>query len=101
MKRIDNQIIHVFDVDETLVMWDETSYTSNQAIVDELIKAHHRGHFVIVHSAGGVDWAERIVKELGLVSFVDVVMKKASWYWDDKDANEWMQRCYRDGKSEK
>lgn len=46
-------------------------------------------------SAGGGEWAEAVVKALGLEKYVDLVMNKPSWYYDDKEAKDWMgKRIY-------
>ena len=44
-----------------------------------------RDHTIVVWSAGGYKWAEAAVKALGLTKFVDVVMCKPSWIYDDLD----------------
>lgn len=55
----------------------------------EAIKKHKaRGHTIVVWSAGGVDWAEAAVKALGLEQFVDLVVCKPSWAYDDVTAAE-------------
>lgn len=89
---------HFFDVDETLVRWTTIEnypvYVVHNPTIAELIAAKQRGHYVVVWSAGGWEWAERIVRELKLQDFVDEVRGKPDWYHDDKPADEWMRRCY-------
>ena len=90
---------HFFDVDETLVRWSRNIlgapiYTPHEPTLLELIAAKQRGHHVVVWSAGGWEWADRIVRELNLQNFVDEVRCKPDWYHDDKPADEWMRRCY-------
>ena len=54
----------------------------------EMLKLHKmRNHAVIVWSAGGWDWAEAVVKALGLESYVDLVITKPRWAYDDMPAD--------------
>lgn len=105
----------MFDIDETVIHWDEKSpFTSGKgkiAITDEynhrtvyvypnpvhvhfLKSQKSRGSYVIVWSAGGWAWAEAVIKALGLEEYVDYVMSKPDYYFDDKPADEWMSRVY-------
>ncbi len=90
-----------FDVDDTLVQWkdpagahsadkiaipfkDHTNYAHvNVHNVELLKKFCMRGHAVIVWSAGGVDWAEAVVKALGLEQYVHAVLSKPTYHIDD------------------
>lgn len=57
----------------------------------ELLKDFNvRGHTVVVWSQGGWEWAERVVKALGIESFVDIILDKPSWYIDDLPASAFM-----------
>lgn len=57
----------------------------------EQLKLHKsRGHLIVVWSAGGWDWANAAVKALGLEKYVDVVMSKPTWTYDDKKPEEFM-----------
>lgn len=89
------------DVDDTLVKWKGTSYTPMQKNVNSLIRHHKRGHKVIVWSAGGMEWARKVVQELGLEQYVHMVCEKPRWLLDDKDASEWTERYWYsdDGKT--
>lgn len=89
-----------FDVDETLTMFH--GYETNDFAVSinhrhvRAIKEHaHRGHKIVVWSAGGAKWAEQVVKELELEKYVDVCMAKPSWFYDDKRAEEFMPEINR------
>ena len=95
---IDNDLVVAFDVDETLVMWEGTGYRVNYTHVTSLKHHFLRGHFVIIWSAGGVKWAQRVVKELELEPFVNLVMSKKRWYYDDMPADKWMTRVYKEEK---
>lgn len=108
MKVITNRHPTPFDVDDTLILTSKSlDYTKeivnvpdpisgickfniNDAMVRLLKEEHHRGSFVIVWSRGGYEWAEAVVKALGLEDYVDVVMEKPTVYFDDKDIHEWL-----------
>ena len=96
-----------FDVDDTLISWypctadteGATHFNINgheyykKAIKPNIegLKAHHRaGHLVVVWSAGGSDHAKNVIEALGIEKFVDVVLTKPDYYYDDKPAVEWM-----------
>jgi FMN phosphatase YigB (HAD superfamily) len=87
-----------FDVDDTLVMWDENLEGStvciecdghinhmvrNEGNIEELKRHKSRGVNIIVWSKGGYYWAEKVVHALGLDDYVDVVMTKPICYYDD------------------
>ena len=78
------------DVDNTLVLWDEahTTYRPHQRHIDMMKKFHARKQPIIVWSAGGYEWAQRVVRELGLENIVTAVMSKPAWYIDDLTASE-------------
>lgn len=92
--------VYASDVDDTLVMWADpnkfpgrtititTNGFSEKAAVNEyalehLKKMKRRGYSVVVWSAGGSDWAESVVKALGIEGYVDVVMPKIDDHLDD------------------
>jgi phosphoglycolate phosphatase-like HAD superfamily hydrolase len=51
----------------------------------QMLKLHKlRGHTVVVWSAGGYDWAEVAVKALKLEQYVDLVVCKPTWAYDDQ-----------------
>lgn len=96
-----------FDVDDTLLQWesclehdiDSIKVESNghtfykRAIlpnVNALIDHSHAGHIVVVWSAGGVEWATSVIKALNIEKYVDVVLTKPDWYYDDQDADHWL-----------
>ena len=54
---------------------------------------------VVVWSAGGWQWAEAVVKALGIEEFVDAVMEKPTMYVDDLPCKEFMgTRVYKEFK---
>ncbi len=97
-----------FDVDDTLIIWNPTPeqlqkdgidfyndetyemerFVPHKKHVSQLMKHKQRGHTIVVWSAGGYKWAEKAVKILGLQNYVDMVMSKPLWWYDDKNAEE-------------
>lgn len=57
-----------------------------------LIKHHKivRGYGIVVWSANGKEWAEKVVRRLGLEKYVDLIMTKPHKYLDDKPVSDWM-----------
>lgn len=99
-----NQVV-CFDVDDTLVMWglpisDKHIQFSNdgysqmllphQKHIDQLKKHKLQGHFVIVWSAGGATWAQQVVNTLILNQYIDLVISKPNFYYDDLPSTEWL-----------
>lgn len=60
--------------------------------IEQLKKHKARGHFVCVWSAGGWEWAQAAVKALGLENYVDLVISKPTWTYDDLQAEEFMPK---------
>lgn len=102
---IGNEATICFDVDDTLIMWDDKSYgapddvkrmpivdpndgmTTNHEIhlrhVQFLKKQAAKGFTVIVWSASGAAWAGAVVKALGLEKHVTACIAKPIKYVDD------------------
>lgn len=115
MRTIRNECIAFFDVDDTLVMWDETD-TPTVSIVDPhtgitmhleanknnitlMKEKKSRGFTIVVWSAGGYAWAEAVIKALNLNIYVDFVMSKPHTYVDDLDVAKWFpNRVWLDPK---
>lgn len=106
IKLKDKPIVY-FDVDSTLVTsvsdcpkhlhdtgnWIEIGYHLFRVHTQHVAKVKEfwaRGHTVMVWSAGGSDWAEQVVKELGLSDYVHYIAPKPYWYCDDLDADKWL-----------
>ena len=83
------------DVDDTLIIWEGRSYRPHKKHIDMLHKFHERGQPIVVWSAGGYEWAETIVKELGLSDIVEFIMCKPSWFIDDLPAAEFLPEINR------
>lgn len=101
MFKIPNGPTAYFDIDDTLIQWSYDGserlddyvtiecrgradrYLINRYNLEHLIKLSNRGHGIVVWSAGGSDWAEAVVKGLGIEKYVDVVAPKPTYYIDD------------------
>ena len=110
---IKEPILYV-DVDDTLVSWFQGGKGPYDTLVlksacetdkvelkihwetVEQIKLHKlRGHSVVVWSAGGAEWANKVVTELGIERLVDAVLAKPSFFLDDQPATNFMQEHKR------
>lgn len=100
------------DCDDTLCIWDYTNEQKENGIKFnnygyevylvphkrhiESIKLHKaRGHRIVVWSAGGWEWALEVVKTLQLTEYVDVVLSKPKWFYDDLSASSFMPEANR------
>lgn len=95
-----------WDVDDTLVMWGYNNGDKDavEIVCDgysqflqphkkhiEQLKAHRaRGHTTIVWSQGGSEWASAVVRALNLESYVDLVIEKPQWLYDDSEPQAYM-----------
>jgi hypothetical protein len=108
MIKIEDKITVYVDVDDTLVLWrpvKEDDWVVNLPRYGYLavssrhvtsIKQHKaRGHLIVVWSQGGADWAEEVVKLIGLEDYVDLVISKPRWIYDDKPASYFMPEIDR------
>lgn len=102
MQVIIKNSVTVFDVDDTLALWPkdfrinkvgrvEFEYGEEKVYLEEhsyhtmfLKHCFNRGDYVIVWSANGSAWAEKVVKAFGLDKHVDIVIQKPSRHIDDK-----------------
>lgn len=60
--------------------------------IDQLKKHKLRGSVVVVWSAAGSEWAETVVKTLGLEQYVDLCIGKSTWVYDDLPVTEFMPK---------
>jgi hypothetical protein len=98
-----------FDVDDTLMEWTQCEKDDPLAVeiknngfvfykrpiqvhVDELRNQKMAGNTVVVWSAGGAKWAEAVLIALNLQEYVDVVLTKPDFYYDDKEVNYWFPK---------
>ena len=93
-----------FDVDDTLIFWDEnyrqpfsgalpiqcphdgmiTYHRVHERHVGFLKKQAKKGYSVVVWSAAGTKWAKAVVDALNIESYVDYVTAKPVKWVDDK-----------------
>jgi len=105
MFEIDFDFVACFDVDETLISWSAPSGTHDFELthngvtrtgkvltrhVDRIIMHKFWGNGVVVWSKSGKSFAKAVIQKLKLEKYVDVVMAKSSFYYDDKKCEEFM-----------
>lgn len=112
---LDYEIVIPFDVDDTLVMWEDDQNSKNplykkfkcpqgigyyylkphQKHIDLMKKYKRRGFGIKVWSHGGMKWAKEVIRVLELEAYVDIVETKPDRYVDDLLCKEFMgQRVY-------
>lgn len=96
-----------FDCDDTLVIWKYNLSDKGKTIeiggpdftqrvlphlahIEEVKKAKARGHVTVVWSAGGSAWSEAVVKALHLEKYVDLVVSKPNYFFDDLSPEAFM-----------
>lgn len=101
-----------FDCDDTLCIWNPTQEQAERGIKFnnygyevnlvphlrhiESLKLHKaRNHRIVVWSAGGWEWAKEVVKVLELTEYVDVIMSKPKWVYDDLPASSFIPEANR------
>lgn len=100
-----NDKVAMFDVDDTLIKWSTVLKEGNLDItdspfffyphnrhIDELIKLKTTGWTIVVHSAGGYEWATKVINALEIESYVDLVMTKCTRLYDDLPAKQWLPK---------
>jgi len=100
-----------FDIDQTLILHKKSSEICplnlvrvKDTIADRIIcveahrpmirlleEEHASGKYIVAWSRGGAKWAAAVITALGLTDKVNLVLTKPLVYFDDKEANEWMQ----------
>ena len=105
-----------FDVDQTLIIWgkgpedcDTWMQCDSTGVMEggvahkehvEALKKHKKdGHFVIVWSAGGGQYARNACIGLGITEHVDLCLDKPMQYYDDIDCSKFMGRTTYLGNS--
>jgi predicted phosphatase len=99
-----------FDVDDTLVLWDEgygnptlhpegvelELYGSTYKLrphwkhIELLKKFKKEGYLIVVWSAAGQDWVEEVVRKLDIAEFVDYKLSKPTYFVDDKRPEQFL-----------
>lgn len=109
MRVIKNDIPIEVDVDETLLVFKYPVELEDLAIEVkpgvkavphyghiEQIKEHWaRGHYLTVWSAGGWEWAEKVVDLLGIRDYFNDCRTKTRWFYDDRPADFFMPEVNR------
>lgn len=100
-----------YDVDDTLILWeyDKKTVDPNKLIelvcpdnsrvwvlphfvhIENIRRAVARGHHIWIWSQGGWEWAELVVKKLGLQDYVprERIICKPKWMFDDLPPEAW------------
>lgn len=117
---IENDNVVYFDVDETIVMWEPKStdeivsiaaswgiterLAPNQKIIKKIKQHAMQGHWVVVHTQAGWDWALTVIKALKLEEYVSEIKTKPKWMYDDLPPSAWTNVIYpkdiKDGQVE-
>ncbi len=109
MYKLNSNMVAYFDCDDTLVKWELADADDPSAVkfelndrvfykipiqvhIDELKNQAMTGTALVVWSAGGADWAECVVKTLGLEEYVDVILCKPARVFDDKDPSDYLPK---------
>jgi len=101
------------DIDETLIMADRSQHPVgelrvvnvyghdvevivNQKMVNKVTYYGKLGWSFVFWSRTGEKWAHEIARELGLLKYAVATMTKPLIYFDDRPADDWMERLWRD-----
>lgn len=108
MKVFSNSPVSFFDVDNTLVMFDEYKevpgkkvdiITNNGEIITLTVHTEHieilkqlknRGYTIVIWSAGGSNWAEKVIMSLGIENYIDLIIPKPQSIFDDLELSEFL-----------
>src|ERR1035437_11138353 len=99
--KLDKDRTIYIDCDDTLIIWNpdkyiheredirwigETKFFSvlpHKKHIDFIRKIKMQGYGIVIFSAAGVNWAEKVVKTLGIEDLPDVIMSKPEFVIDD------------------
>lgn len=110
MLEINNEQICMFDVDDTLIIWDrecnhpgdgrvsiENPYTKHvvylrphEGHIRLMKEMRARGRYIGVWSGSGVGWAKAVIAALDLAEYVHLVQTKPIAYVDDLKSDYWL-----------
>jgi hypothetical protein len=98
-KRLKKERVVYTDCDDTLIMWEQFKDSDelydaleiepgfkvypNYKNIEFILKLKHQGYGVVIWSAAGSEWAEKVTKLLGLEEVADFVMAKPEICLDD------------------
>lgn len=116
-----NNSVAYFDVDDTLVLYEWPADKFNETILIGVKKEDgtyevppirlwpHKEHIarlkqfkprhqgLVVWSQGGAEWAQAVVEALELSDYVDAILCKPKWIFDDLPPSAWIgDRSYVD-----
>ena len=114
--KCDNERLLYVDCDDTLVLWDLSSYPDKPRLeLDcwgpvELVKHDKNinlvrkfaklGYGIVVWSQTGAEWAQRVSEAVGISDIVTLYLTKPRYYLDDLPCQAWMgERLYRDPRT--
>ena len=82
---------------DDIIFIDKIPYRKHIYHIDRLIHHKQTGDKIVVWSAGGEKWATRVITELGLIEYVDVILSKPDYYYDDVELKDFKSgRMYFD-----
>lgn len=103
LKICSNEVI-AFDVDDTLIVEDNAKYTHsfkhngqqynvrvNSKLIIKLKELFNNKKTIVVWSQQGADWADDVVRGIGIENFVHYTMTKISDCYDDLPTRDWMK----------
>jgi len=93
-----------FDVDDCLIVEDNNDFTHsfihngkninvrlNNDLVSKIKESFNKQKTVVIWSQQGADWADDVVRGVGLENYVHYTMTKISTCYDDLATREWMK----------
>jgi phosphoglycolate phosphatase-like HAD superfamily hydrolase len=105
---LENPRVIMYDVDDTLVLHhkedDERALEFTHPSGTKLLLVPHVKHInalksqkdagwaIVVWSQGGSDWAKAVLEGLDLTKYVDAIITKPQFYYDDLTSPEFMGR---------
>lgn len=100
--KLDKERVVYMDVDDTTILWEPENYTHDpeelvwisdgtrnfpflphKRNIEFVQKLKLQGYGVVIWSAAGANWAERVVKALGLEDLPDMIISKPELCVDD------------------
>lgn len=98
------------DVDDTLIKWEiegisfqnhpecitldmfgtQKRFLPMWSNINKVKSFYEKGYEIVIWSLSSKQWAEQVVKKLGLEDYVDFCVSKPDFYIDDKEADHFM-----------